>query len=89
MLQKTNYAGFRGTIATLSPIDQVSGLSDRATIAMVVGDQDDVAPPSLSEAYVAAADKVGKHIGLVELKGEGHEILLRPAVMASVGPLLQ
>jgi pimeloyl-ACP methyl ester carboxylesterase len=88
MFQKTRVPGFRGTIATLSPIELVEGLSDQVAITMVVGDKDDVAPPSLSESYQAKASKLGKHVRLVQLKGEGHEILLNPAVLAEVGPLL-
>ena len=88
MLQKTKFAGFRGTIPTLSPIELVDGLSDHVAITMVVGNRDDVAPPSLSESYQAKASKLGKQVRLVQLKGEGHEILLNPAVLAEVGPLL-
>jgi pimeloyl-ACP methyl ester carboxylesterase len=88
MLQKTGFAGFRGPIATLSPIDQVSAIADRATISMIVGDTDDVAPPSLSEAYRAAAARLGKQVQLAELKDQGHEILLNPAVLQAVAPLL-
>ena len=88
MFQKTKFAGFRGPIPTLSPIELVNGLSDQVAITMVVGDSDDVAPPSLSESYQAKAAKLGKHVRLIQLKGEGHEILLNPAVLAEVAPLL-
>ena len=56
---------------------------------MIVGDKDDVAPPSLSEAYRAAAAGLGKHVQLAELKDQGHEILLNPAVLQAVTPLLR
>ena len=88
MFRKTGFAGFRGPIATLSPIDQVGAIADRATISMIVGDKDDVAPPSLSEAYRAAAASLGKHVQLAELKDQDHEILLNPAVLQAVTPLL-
>lgn len=88
MFQKTNFQGFKGEIDTLSPIDQIGGVSTNVTIRLVVGDKDDVAPPALSEEYLAAAQKAGKHVALTELKGKPHNILLEPAVLAELGPLL-
>jgi pimeloyl-ACP methyl ester carboxylesterase len=89
MWRRTRYPGFLGRITTLSPIREIQGASDSVTITMVVGDQDDVAPPSLSEAYQAAARRLGKHVRLVQLPGERHEILSTAAVLAEVGPLLK
>jgi pimeloyl-ACP methyl ester carboxylesterase len=89
MFQRTGFSGFQGPIATLSPIDQIGAIAARATISTIVGDKDDVAPPSLSEAYHAAAARLGKHVQLAELKDQGHEILLNPAVVQAVTPLLR
>jgi len=88
MFQKTQFPGFRGEIETLSPIDQVGGVSTNVTIRMVVGDKDDVTPPALSEAYKTAALRAGKHVTLTELEGEPHDILLKAAVLAELGLLL-
>jgi pimeloyl-ACP methyl ester carboxylesterase len=88
MYRKTGIPSFQGPIATLSPIDLVGGIADRATISMIVGAKDDVAPPVLSEAYRSAVVRLGKHVQLVELKDQGHEILLNPAVLQAVAPLL-
>jgi pimeloyl-ACP methyl ester carboxylesterase len=88
MFQKTGIPTFQGLIATLSPIDLVSGIADRTTISMIVGAKDDVAPPDLSEAYRSALARLGKHVQLTELKDQGHEILLNPVVLQTVAPLL-
>ena len=64
MFQKTRSAGFQGKIDTLSPIDQITRLSDRVRIAMIVGTNDDVTPPSLSEHYRDTATKLGKRVRL-------------------------
>jgi pimeloyl-ACP methyl ester carboxylesterase len=88
MFRKTGIPTFQGPIATLSPIDLVSGIADRTTISMIVGAKDDVAPPALSEAYRSALARLGKHVQLIELKDQGHEILLNPAVLQAVAPLL-
>jgi predicted esterase len=88
MFQKTQFQGFRGEIETLSPIDQVGGVSTNVTIHMVVGNKDDVTPLALSEAYRAAALKAGKQVTLTELEGEPHDILLKDIVLAEFGRLL-
>jgi pimeloyl-ACP methyl ester carboxylesterase len=88
MFLKTRFQGFSGEIQTLSPIDQVGGVSTNVTIRMVVGNKDDVTPPALSETYKTAALKAGKHVILTELDGEPHDILLKPAVLAELGRLL-
>jgi pimeloyl-ACP methyl ester carboxylesterase len=88
MYQATHFAGFLGRVATLSPIDLVDSISPRSIIHMVVGEQDSVAPPALSEAYRARAASRGKQVTLVRLQGAGHDILLTPAVLAALGPLL-
>jgi dienelactone hydrolase len=88
MFQKTKFSGFRGEIDTLSPIDQIGGVSPNVTIRMVVGGKDDVAPPALSEAYKTAALMAGKRVTLTELEGEPHDILLKAAVLDELGLLL-
>ncbi|HTE45317.1 MAG TPA: alpha/beta fold hydrolase [Gemmatimonadaceae bacterium] len=80
---------FQGRIATLSPIEVIGGISARATIAMIVGAKDDVAPPDISTAYQTAAAKLGKHVTLVQLPGKPHDIFLEGAVLAMLAPLLK
>ena len=50
----------------------------------MVGSQDEIAPLCFSEQYHTAARKLGKKLKLVRLKGEGHEIFLKPAVFAEL-----
>jgi pimeloyl-ACP methyl ester carboxylesterase len=89
MFHRTGHPVFRGTIDTLSPIDQIKGMSDQADVTMIVGSQDEVAPPGLSERCQAAAAELGKNVRLVQLEGKGHEIFLDPAVFAELAPLLK
>jgi pimeloyl-ACP methyl ester carboxylesterase len=89
MLSKTRFDGFQGRISTLSPIAVVGGISPDVRVTMLVGADDDVAPPSLSQAYRDAAVRQGKHVALQVLPGEGHEILLTPAVLAALDTLLR
>ncbi len=88
MLELTGQPVFRGPLDTLSAIDQVPGMSDRVEVTMVVGSQDKVAPPALSESYRDRAVKLGKRVRLVTLPGKEHDIFLEPAVLAELAKLL-
>jgi alpha-beta hydrolase superfamily lysophospholipase len=88
MFQLTGQPVFQGTIDTLSPVEQITGMSDQAHVTMMVGSQDRVAPPSLSESYQAVAATLGKHVRLVQLEGKGHEIFLDPAVFTALATML-
>jgi len=88
MLELTGQPVFQGPLDTLSAIDQVPGMSDQVEVTMVVGSQDKVAPPALSESYRDKAVKLGKQVRLVQLAGKEHEIFLEPAVLAELGRLI-
>jgi pimeloyl-ACP methyl ester carboxylesterase len=88
MLRLTGQPVFNGPLESLSAIDQVQGMSDRVEVTLMVGSQDKVAPPGLSESYQAKAAKLGKHVRLVRVEGKEHEIFLEPAVFAELGKLL-
>lgn len=89
MFEKTHYTGFEGTIDTLSPIDLVAHLSDQAEVTLLVGSNDDVAPPSISKSYLAAGAQLRKHIELKVIPGAVHNMLLEPVVQTYLEPLLR
>jgi pimeloyl-ACP methyl ester carboxylesterase len=89
MFQLTGQPVFQGEIDTLSPVEQITGMSDQAHVTMMVGSQDNVTPPGLSERYQAVAATLGKKAKLVQLEGKGHEIFLEPAVFAALAPMLK
>ena len=89
MFEQTGEPVFQGKIETLSPIEQITGMSDQVEVTLLVGSEDEVARPSFSEQYETAARKHGKRVRLVRLEGEGHEIFLSPAVFAAIGPMLR
>ena len=88
MFEQTREPIFQGKIEMLSPIEQISGLSDQVDVTLIVGSQDEIAPPRFSEQYESAAREQGKNVKLVRLEGGGHEIFLDPAVFAQLGPML-
>lgn len=67
---------FEGEIKTLSATQQVANISDQAKIVMIVGSEDEIAPPYLSESYRKKASELDKDIRLVHLEDKGHEIFL-------------
>jgi predicted esterase len=89
MFQLTGRPVFQGKIDTLSPVEQIKGMSDQANVTMMVGSQDKVAPPGLSERYQAVAAQLGKKVRLVQLEGKEHEIFLDPAVFAELATMLK
>ena len=88
MFEQTGEPMFQGKIDTLSPVGQITGMSDQVEVTLMVGAEDEIAPPSFSEQYNIAARKHGKKVRLVRLEGEGHEIFLKQAVFAELGPML-
>jgi hypothetical protein len=50
MFQLTGQPVFQGTIDTLSPVEQITGMSGQANVTMMVGSQDKVAPPVSASA---------------------------------------
>jgi predicted esterase len=89
MFQLTGQPMFLGEVDTLSPIEQITGMSDQANVTLFVGSQDQVTPPGLSERYQAVAATLGKKVRLVQLEGKGHEIFLEPAVFAELTPMFK
>ncbi len=89
MFEQTGAPVFQGKIKSLSPIEQITEMSAQVEVTLMVGSEDEVAPPGFSEHYEAVAVKHGKKVRLVQLEGEGHEIFLNPAVIAELGRMLK
>ncbi len=89
MFQLSGKPVFQGKIETLSPIEQITGMSDQVEVTLMVDSQDEVAPSGFSEHFEAVARKHGKKVRLVRLEGKGHEIFLNPAVFAELTPMLR
>ncbi|MFP6743673.1 MAG: hypothetical protein VCB77_00615 [Alphaproteobacteria bacterium] len=49
MFEQTGEPMFQGKIDILSPISQITGMSDQVAITLMVGTEDEIAPPSLSD----------------------------------------
>lgn len=71
---------WRRPVESLSPIELAPEFDPATTAIVVVGSEDAIAPPELSEAYAAALIANGKVAELTVLAGAGHAILAEPAV---------
>lgn len=88
MRKLTGNEVFEGEIKTLSAIQQVTNISDQAKIVMIVGSEDKVAPPYLSESCRKKAAELGKDIRLVQLEDKGHEIFLDAKVFDNLAEII-
>ena len=62
MFERTGEAIFHGNIESLSPVEQIAEMSNQVEVTLMVGTEDEVAPPSFSEQYEIAARKHGKRV---------------------------
>jgi predicted esterase len=68
-------------VNAISPQDHVAQISRDTIVRMAVGSDDPIAPPRLTLAFASALKQRGGSVSVAVLKGEGHEILLKPAVL--------
>jgi len=76
-------------VHSLSPADLAPRLAPSARIALLVGAEDEVAPPALDRAFLAAARRSNARVTLTVVPGVGHEMLLDPVVISALGALLR
>ncbi len=87
MFSLTNKSIFRGNIDTLSPIDLVDRLNKKTTISILVGKNDKIALPILSEKYKKAATKKGLKVTLKLIEGQ-HDIFLSPDIINAITKII-
>lgn len=73
---------------SLSPIDLVPNVPTSVAVDLVVGAQDAIAPPVLTEQYAAALRRRGITVTTTIAPGLGHNILLSPPVFQRLRGLL-
>jgi pimeloyl-ACP methyl ester carboxylesterase len=80
---------FLAPVRSLSPLDLAVGVPASTRVRMVVGSQDPVAPPYLTQGYAAALHRHGVDAAVTIAPGLGHEILLEPVVLKQLQDLVQ
>jgi pimeloyl-ACP methyl ester carboxylesterase len=71
-------------VRSLSPLDEVGAVSTEAKVWMVVGANDQVAPPTFTQRYADALRARGIQVSVTIAPGLPHNILLEPVVMTVV-----
>ncbi|HEY6307763.1 MAG TPA: alpha/beta fold hydrolase [Candidatus Angelobacter sp.] len=69
---------WRDPVDSLSPVDLAGKISHDAHIRLLVGSQDDVAPPEFTQEFATAARPTGADIKVILAPGLPHDILLEP-----------
>ena len=77
-----------GVTRSLQPLDFVSGIRQSSTVRLLVGAQDAVTPPELSQRYAAVLQKRGVDAQVTVLPGLGHNIMFTSPVITEITRLL-
>jgi predicted esterase len=75
-------------VRSLSPIKVVDGIPASVRISLLVGGDDPVAPPALTQAYAEALRKHGANLEVNVAPGLPHDILLEPVAMTRLKDLV-
>jgi pimeloyl-ACP methyl ester carboxylesterase len=89
MKKQGNAPIWTAPIHALSPLDLADSVSPTVHVAVLVGADDDVAPPWMSSAYADALKRHVSHVTLTTAPGLGHEILLEPVAYDALKNLVQ
>jgi pimeloyl-ACP methyl ester carboxylesterase len=76
-------------VKSLSPMDLVGKVPHSVRVRMLVGGDDPVAPPELSQRYADALKKQGDAVSLRIVPGLKHNILLEPPVFDALKALVE
>ncbi len=76
-------------IHSLSPQELASKVSPGEHVTVLVGAEDDVAPPWMSRRYAQALKEHVRHVNLTIAPGLGHEILLEPVTYEALNGLVE
>lgn len=76
-------------VKSLSPIDLAGKVPRTVRVRMLVGGDDPVAPPELSQRYAEALRRQGGDVSLTIVPGLKHNILLEPVVLEALKALVQ
>ncbi len=75
-------------VSSLSPLELAPRVSTAAHIRMMVGAEDEIAPPPFTERYANRLAVRGIDVQVTVIPSKGHEILLEPAVESALEQLM-
>ncbi|HVH26332.1 MAG TPA: hypothetical protein VM818_06220 [Vicinamibacterales bacterium] len=86
---ETGNSIFDGPTRSLLPLELADAVAPGAIVRMVVGQDDDVAPPAYSQSYAAALQKRGIDVSVDVVPGLGHNIFFAAPVLKAVEDVLR
>ena len=86
---ETGNSIFDGPTRSLLPLEAADAVAPGAIVRMVVGEDDDVAPPAYSQSYAAALQKRGIDVSVDVVPGLGHNIFFAAPVLKAVEDVLR
>lgn len=89
MFAERQYEPFREPIPPVSAMDHLPHISSEVLVSMVVGEEDNITPPSLSEVYYEAGLALDKNMRLASIADQGHEIFFHRVVHKELTVLLE
>jgi len=76
-------------VKSLSPIELAPKVRQKVIVRMLVGGDDPVAPPELTQEYAAALHKRGDDVAVTVAPGLKHDILLEPVAFDALRNLVE
>lgn len=76
-------------VHSLSPLDLADKVSPSVRVRLVVGGNDPLAPPAMSQGYADRLRNRGDDVSVTVLPGLEHEILLEPATLGALTALVK
>ncbi len=83
MYKRNRYDGFKGDLTIASPLDLVEDIDPNTDITIIVGREDDITKPYLSNEYHSALTREGKISRKLVING-GHEIFMSSTVIKTI-----
>ncbi len=83
MYKRNRYDGFKGGLTITSPLDLVEHIDPNTDITIIIGKDDDVTKPYLSDEYHSALTRTGKISRKLVVDGQ-HEIFMSDSVVTEV-----
>jgi len=77
-----------GATQSLQPLDFVPRVRQSSAVRLLVGEQDEVTPPQLSQRYAGVLQKRGVDAEVTVLPGLGHNIMFTAPVFAETARLV-
>lgn len=79
---------WKDSVASISPEELVSSISNQEEVLIISGKNDDIAPTQLSVNYSNKLKEHGIKSALIQIPNQGHDILLEGPVLAAIKTFL-